>query len=364
MTRIEPYSDKEVKFVLENLLEDKKFLNFVKENLNSSTSKFLSIPGSKFLALQLFKSKVRKINTIDEFQDQVLIVLKSVIDKTMDKFSYSGTEQLDIDKPYLFISNHRDITLDSALCNYAIRSTGLKTTHNAIGDNLVSINWMGDLLRLNKSFVVPRGGDSKKEIYNNLFNVSNYIKNTLKARNHIWIAQRQGRAKNGIDKTDPAVLKMLHIASRKSGNFEDLTKHYNIVPCSVSYEFDPLAREKAKQDINLENKKEEDDIMHIFKGIMEPKGFVHLTFGEQITGSYSPEELAKEIDRSVIGNYKVWDTNMYAYKYLHDQVNDDDFPRASSYFNELRTSMTNKELEYIMNQYSNPLIAKGEFKNE
>ena len=113
----------------------------------------------------------------------------------MDKFSYSGTDQLDINKPYLFISNHRDITLDSALCNYAIHSAGLKTTHNAIGDNLVSIDWMGDLLRLNKSFVIPRGGESKKEIYNNLFDVSNYIKNTLNAGNHIWIAQRQGRAK-------------------------------------------------------------------------------------------------------------------------------------------------------------------------
>ena len=364
MTRIEPYSDKEVKFVLENLLEDKKFLNFVKENLNSSTSKFLSIPGSKFLALQLFKSKVRKISTIDEFQDQVMIVLKSVINQTMDNFSYSGLDQLDINKPYLFISNHRDITLDSALCNYAIHSTGLKTTHNAIGDNLVSINWMGDLLRLNKSFVVPRGGESKKQIYNNLFNVSNYIRNTLKAGNHIWIAQRQGRAKDGFDKTDPAVLKMLHIALRKNGTFEDLTKHYNIIPCSVSYEFDPLAKEKAKQNINAENKKEEDDIKHIFRGIMEHKGLVHLNFGEQVTGSYSPDDLAREIDRSIIGNYKVWDTNMYAYKYLHEQVNDEDFPRASSYFNELRTSMTNKELEYIMNQYSNPLIAKGEFKNE
>ena len=97
---------------------------------------------------------------------------------------------------------------------------------------------------------------------------------------------------------------------------------------------------------------------------MEHKGFVHLNIGEQITGSYSPEDLAKEIDQSIIGNYKIWDTNMYAYKYLHEQVTDEDFPRASSYFNELRTSMTNKELEYIMNQYSNPLIAKGESKNE
>ena len=103
MTRIEPYNDKDVKSVLEDLLKDDQFLNFVKENLNSSTSKFLSIPGSKFLALQLFKSKVRNINTIDAFQNQVKIVLRSVIDKTMDKFTFTGIDQLDVSKPYLFL---------------------------------------------------------------------------------------------------------------------------------------------------------------------------------------------------------------------------------------------------------------------
>ena len=189
MTRIEPYSDKEVKSVLEDLLKDDQFLNFVKENLNSSTSKFLSIPGSKFLALQLFKSKVRNINTIDAFQNQVKIVLRSVIDKTMDKFTFTGIDQLDVSKPYLFIGNHRDITLDSALCNHAIDSIGLDTTHNAIGDNLVNIKLMGDLLRLNKSFVISRAGGSKKDIYNNLFKASDFIKNTLGSGKHVWIAQ-------------------------------------------------------------------------------------------------------------------------------------------------------------------------------
>jgi len=364
MTRIEPYSDKEVKFVLQDLLKDKQFLNFIKNNLNSSTSKFLSIPGSKFLALQLFKSKVRKINSIDEFQDQVKIVLQSVIDQTIDEFNFSGIDQLDTNKPYLFISNHRDITLDSALCNHAISTIGLETTHNAIGDNLVSIKWMGDLLRLNKSFVIERGGKSKKAIYNNLFKVSNYIKETLKAGNHVWIAQRQGRAKDGIDKTDPAVLKMLHIALRKDCDFDQLTKYYNVIPCSVSYEYDPLTVEKAKHLIEGQEKNKEDDIKHIFKGIMTPKGFVHLNLGDQIKGNFSPEELSKEIDKSILSNYKVWETNMYSYKYLHETVNDDDFPRASIYFNNLRASMTNKELEYIMTQYANPIIAKGELTNE
>jgi hypothetical protein len=194
--------------------------------------------------------------------------------------------------------------------------------------------------------------------------VSEFIRSTLKSGNHVWIAQRQGRAKDGIDKTDPAVLKMLHIALRKNCNFESLTKHYNLIPCSVSYEYDPLTVEKAKHLIEGQEKNKEDDIKHIFKGIMTPKGFVHLNLGDQIKGNFSPEELSKEIDKSILSNYKVWETNMYSYKYLHETVNDDDFPRASIYFNNLRASMTNKELEYIMTQYANPIIAKGELTNE
>ena len=143
--RIEPYIDSEVNKVLTDLLSNQEFINFVKTNLSSSKSKFLSLPGSTFLAFQIFKNKVKKINSINEFQDQVKQVLSSVVAKTIDNFSYSGLEQLDPSKPYLFIGNHRDITLDSALCNFALDTIGFETTYNAIGDNLVSIGWMGDL---------------------------------------------------------------------------------------------------------------------------------------------------------------------------------------------------------------------------
>ena len=160
MIRIEPYKDDEVNKVLLELLSDNDFLSFVKSNLNKSTSKFLSIPGSSFLAMQLFKSKIKKLHTIKDFQQQVKAVLASVVKQTITDFTTEGLNQLDKNKPYLFIGNHRDITLDSALCNHAIDSIGMDTTYNAIGDNLVSIKWMGDLLRLNKSFVIARSGDS------------------------------------------------------------------------------------------------------------------------------------------------------------------------------------------------------------
>ena len=364
MIRIEPYNDSEVKSVLNDLLKDKSFLQFIKTNLNKSTSKFLSIPGSSFLVMQLFKSKIKKINTIDEFQDQVKIVLKSVVDQTIDNFETSGLEKIDKTKPYLFIGNHRDITLDSALCNFSLDAVGLETTFNAIGDNLVSVGWMGDLLRLNKSFVISRTGESKKDIYANLLKASEFIKDKLRSGNHVWIAQKQGRSKDGLDKTDPAVLKMLHMALRKETKFEDLTDHYNIIPCSVSYEIDPLAKEKASHLQGEINKQADEDISHIFKGVMENKGKVSLKFAEQLQGQYSPEELAKAIDNSILNNYKLWDTNLYAYEFLNGEVKDSDYPHASKYFNDLRATMTNEDLKYIMTQYANPVLALKENNNE
>ena len=355
--RIEPYIDSEVNKVLTDLLSNQEFKNFVKTNLSSSKSKFLSLPGSTFLAFQVFKNKVKKINSINEFQDQVKQVLSSVVAKTIDNFSYSGLEQLDPSKPYLFIGNHRDITLDSALCNFALDTIGFETTYNAIGDNLVSISWMGDLLRLNKCFVISRSGSSKKEIYNNLSNASSFIHEALSDSKHVWIAQRQGRAKDGLDKTDSAVLKMIHMNQRKNYPFEEIAHHINIIPCSISYEIDPLAAEKAEKLLSgAQSKKENEDVSHIFKGIMMGKGNVHLSFCPRITGEFSPETMAQEIDSAISSNYKLWETNLYAYDFLYNnELASSNYEKGKNYFEDLRVSMTNLELEYIMKQYANPV---------
>lgn len=364
--RIEPYNDSEVNKVLSNLLTNPEFINFVKANFSHSKSKFLSLPGSTFLAFQFFKNKVKKINSINAFQDEVKQVLSSVVAKTIDNFSYSGMDNLDSSKPYLFVGNHRDITLDSALCNFALATKGFDTTYNAIGDNLVSINWMGDLLRLNKCFVISRSGSSKKEIYNNLSNASSFIHKTLNESKHVWIAQRQGRTKDGLDKTDPAVLKMIHMNQRKNYPFENISNHINIIPCSISYEIDPLAAEKAKKQLSgIEAKNTDEDVSHIFKGIMTHKGNVHLSFCPQITGEFSPEALAEAIDSSISSNYKLWDTNLYAYDFLHmNEKNSSKYERGKKYFEDLRVSMNNQELEYIMNQYANPVKIIKDLTNE
>lgn len=358
--RIEPYLDNEVQQVLNELVENKELTQFLNSFLSVSNSKFLSLPGSTFLAKQIFKSKIKDIHTIEDFQDQVALLLDSVIKKTISKFTFSGLDFLNPDEGYLFIGNHRDITLDSALCNYALRSVGLPTTYNAIGDNLVSINWMGDLLRLNKSFVITRSGSKKKQIYLNLLKASNFIRKKINTNNLVWIAQSQGRSKDGSDITDPTVLKMIHMSMRRQIKFDNLTSEINIVPCSISYQYDPLIKEKATKAIKGNEKESNEDIEHIFKGIMMDKGNVHLEICKPLKGSYSPVDLGREIDISIRNAYKLWDTNEYAHKFL---TNDSDLDntsllKAKKYFDNFLSEMTNDEVEYIMKSYAHPYKKK------
>lgn len=358
--RIEPYLNNEVQQVLNELVKNEELTKFLDTFLSATNSKFLSLPGSTFLAKQIFKSKIKDIHTIEDFQDQIALVLDSVINKTISKFTFSGLDSLNPDEGYLFIGNHRDITLDSALCNYALRSVGFPTTYNAIGDNLVSINWMGDLLRLNKSFVITRSGNNKKQIYLNLLKASNFIRKKIKANNLIWIAQQQGRSKDGSDVTDPTVLKMIHLSMRKEIKFDNLTSEINIVPCSISYQYDPLIKEKATKAIKGNKKESHEDVEHIFKGIMQNKGNVHLEICKPLKGSYSPDNLAREIDISIKNAYKLWDTNEYAHKFLSNDgdLENANLSTAKKYFDNFLSEMTNDEVEYIMKFYANPYKKK------
>ena len=152
---------------------------------------------------------------------------------------------------------------------------------------------------------------------------------------------------------------MLHMSLRKEISFEDITEKYNIVTCSISYEIDPLAKEKISSNF-AEKKKYGEDVSHIFKGIMNKKGLVHLSIGEQIKGKFNVEELTEKIDSEIIKNYKLWETNEYAHKFLKDNLHDSNLKRAKNYYDELLATVTKDELNDIMNQYANPVLAKEE----
>ena len=192
-----------------------------------STGRFNKIrylPFSRKVLSLVLKNRIKNIKSVSQYQDAFEAVVSEVIKNSIKKFSITGIENLDPNKGYLFVANHRDITLDSALLNFTLHQNNFKTTYNAVGNNLLSEKWASDLMRLNKSFIIDRSDKSKRDIYKSLNLASEFIYNTIVNENEsIWIAQKQGRSKDGNDYTDPSVIKMIHLNARKKLSVNDLS---------------------------------------------------------------------------------------------------------------------------------------------
>jgi hypothetical protein len=221
--------------------------------------------------------------------------------------------------PFIFISNHRDITLDSALLNLKLHQNGFQTTNNAVGNNLMNEKWASDLMRLNKSFIIDRSDKSKKDIYKSLNLASEFICNSiLNKTESVWIAQKQGRSKDGIDYTDPTVLKMIHLSKRKLLSIDKCFNDLNVVPVSISYEKDPndllKTRELYLTSINTSYEKEpREDLISIADGIKGQKGNVHLSIGKKMVFvSDSYDDIASQITNEIKSSYRIHSTNIAA----------------------------------------------------
>ena len=183
-------------------------------------------------------------------QDVIAIYMDKMILDTTTKLTHSGLENLAEDRGYLFISNHRDITMDPAFVNYILYHAGYETLQIAIGDNLLKNPFVTDLMRLNKSFIVKRSLKGR-ELLKSLNLLSQYIHHCINNEHNVWIAQREGRAKDGIDKTDPTLLKMLAMGNRELSLGNSL-KELRIVPVAISYEYDACDELKAEELYTLE----------------------------------------------------------------------------------------------------------------
>jgi hypothetical protein len=253
--------------------------------------------------------------------------VEKIIKKTTTSLEISGIDQLDDSKSYLWLSNHRDIALDPTLVNYALHLSDKSTGRIAIGDNLLKNPMVGDFMRLNKSFIVKRSIKSKREKFSALQLLSRYIRYSISEGHSVWIAQREGRAKDGIDTTDTAVLKMLSLAGRSDQEtFAESLQQLNPVPVSISYEFDPCDVLKARELAALLEGKEylkadNDDITSIVTGLMGNKGRVQISFGEEISTPLfnSAETLAVEIDRQIVDGYACYPINYAAHQLLVKQ---------------------------------------------
>ncbi|QUM74858.1 1-acyl-sn-glycerol-3-phosphate acyltransferase [Moritella sp. 24] len=322
---IRPFNDDEITSVVERLVNDKEFITAIAHFQFPRLSKHFSWVLFPMIRMVL-RRQCRKVTSVKEIQHKVISYMEKMIATTTTQITFNGIEKLDQDKNYLFISNHRDIAMDPAFVNWGLHQNGLDTVRIAIGDNLLKKPFVSDLMRLNKSFIVKRSAKGVREMMAAFKSLSGYISHSIKTEQQsIWIAQKEGRAKDGNDQTDPAILKMMYMNGKgQKISFPEYMKSLNIVPVTISYEYDPNDAAKANELSQLAttgeyNKAEFEDLDSIVQGIIGFKGHVNITFGDVIVDDFvDANELALRIDQTIDNNYHLHATNLLAAEQLHE----------------------------------------------
>lgn len=315
---IRPYTDEEMVVAMDRVAAHPLLSNIVN---------FL-FPG---MEREKFEQLLRSVRTVDEFQVKIMApVLDRLIESTVDQLTYSGVENVLRPEKSLLLGNHRDIALDPGIMQMIFYRNQVPRTEIAVGDNLISSLFIEDIMRSNRMIKVVRQG-SRREIYESSTLLSSYIReNVANARASIWLAQRSGRTKDGLDCTSQGVLKMLDMSG--SGDFAKDFHELAILPVSVSYEFEPCDFLKARE-LYITRRREYvkapgEDLNSILTGILQNKGRVHFHFGEPLTRQEIDicatfdkndrfRELAALLDRKINSNYKLWPNNYIAYDLLH-----------------------------------------------
>ena len=329
------------------------------------------------------KNILKQIKTVDQFQEMVMSrFVQWVIDNKAHNFSYDGISNLDPNKRFLALSNHRDIILDPAITQLVLHNNGLPMTEIAVGDNLISSKEIEYLIRSNRMIKVIRGV-SARELYLSSQMLSKYIRlNITNQRRSIWLAQRQGRTKDGYDTTEQGLLKMLDMSGQADfqQNFEEL----NITPMSISYEIEPCDILKAREIVISRTQKyvkaPGEDFNSIMVGIMQQKGNVHLNIGKPLTS----EEIAAAakcdkndryqlirhaVDIRVIEGYRLWKNNYIAYDILNhsyrysDKYDAADVETFVAYMEKqldaVEPSLNREDLrKHFLEIYANPVVSK------
>lgn len=316
---IRPYHDEEIRPVLDKLIANPEFLASIASFYSPRLTRLF--PSTmRGIAEKKLKGQLKSVNSVATMQDVIAGYMDKMIEDTTTSLTHSGIENLQQGKSYLFISNHRDITMDPAFVNYMLYHADYETLQIAIGDNLLKKPFVSDLMRLNKSFIVRRSLKGR-ELLRALTQLSGYIHYCIENNHNVWIAQREGRAKDGVDKTDPTLLKMLAMNQRKMPLNENLSQ-LHIVPVTISYEYDACDVLKAEELYQLETtggftKTDQSDIESIVTGMIGFKGDVHVAFGKEINPlSENPAEIAALIDQQILNNYQLRDSNYLALQQL------------------------------------------------
>ncbi|MCH7401761.1 1-acyl-sn-glycerol-3-phosphate acyltransferase [Belliella kenyensis] len=317
---IRPFYDTEVDQAIKEILMHpmlKEMMNFTFPNVSD----------------EYWRDLMTHCHSIRDFQINFIYPgVQKVLEKSSEGLTTSGFENLEKNVSYLFISNHRDIILDTSLLNASLYEHGLAMTTSAIGDNLVKKPFLNSLSRLTRNFKIKRGLPARELLESSKL-TSAYIKNSLLRENRsVWIAQREGRTKDGNDQTHKGVLKMISMASDED-NTIDYFKKLNIVPVSISYEYDPtdmlkmpelLAKARSESYIKGEN----EDFITLLSGIMGQKKRIHIHIGEVLNDKISEigsmesngnkqfQLIADLLDEHILKGFKLWPSNFIAHDLL------------------------------------------------
>ena len=365
---------------------------FNDEEASAALTRLSNHPNTKWISKRIFPDQpdtllgeiLRNIHTVDEFQSIVMTkAIQWVIDHSVTQFTYDGLENLtSIEGKYLAMSNHRDIILDPAFLQLILLKNGLPDTQICVGDNLLKQKSVELLIRSNRMIKVIRG-ISARELYLSSQLLSKYIREVITSgTSSVWIAQRQGRTKDGVDTTEQGLLKMFDMSGTK--DFTQNFKELNIIPISISYEYEPCDILKAREILISRTQKyvktETEDLESIIQGIMQKKGNVHIHFGKPLTD----EEIEKAslcdkndryqsirhaMDVRIIDGYKLWKTNYMAYDIVTEgskyssEYSPEELQAFKGYIEALlgkvEPELDRDELrDILLHIYSNPVLSK------
>lgn len=335
---IRPYRNEELPQIFEELIADAEFRRVAGA----------AVPGVPF---EVLEEKIRHCKTAEEFQRNLCYgILWNIAEKCTDGISLDHTSLKDKKMPYTYISNHRDIILDSGFLSILLVDQGMDTVEIAIGDNLLVYPWIKKFVRVNKSFIVQRSL-CMRQMLESSARLSRYMHYAIaEKKQSVWIAQREGRAKDSDDRTQDSLLKMLAMGGE--GDTVDRLKSLNIAPLSISYEYDPCDYLKAqefqlKRDIEGYKKSNKDDLKNMETGLFGYKGKVRFRTGnwlneelEKLDRNMSKPELfaavSAIIDKEIHRNYTIYPGNYVAYDLL---TGEDSF--SSQYTLEQKTHFEN-----------------------
>lgn len=370
---IRPFYDTEINEALHNVVNHpmmKAMMNFTFPELED----------------EVWKDQLKKTHSIRDFQCNFIYnTIQKVLERSSEGLTTSGFDKLEKNTSYLFISNHRDILLDTTLLNVSLFEHGLVMTASAIGDNLVKKAFLSTLAKLNRNFLVLRGLTPREMLQSSKL-LSEYMGQLLLRENRsVWIAQREGRTKDGNDETNPGVLKMIGMGSDEA-NLMDYFKKLKIVPVSISYEYDPtdvlkMPQLMAEANNEIYIKEKNEDFMTILSGIMGTKKRIHISVGDVLdteidhivaendNTNKQVQALAQVIDDSILKNYQLWPTNFIAYDILNETN------KFSHLYKENEKLLFERRLEMrigsdnpvtrqgFLSMYANPVVNKLKYQD-